>query len=127
MTPELDRQLCDAYPKIFIDRHGDPQKTLMCFGFECEDGWFRIIEDLCYTLQHHADVRGTTQAVAVQVKEKFGTLRFYADGLDDYGNGAVAYAELLSGRTCETCGAGGIYRSGRWIRTLCDPCAERKP
>lgn len=56
----------------------------------------------------------------VQIKEKFGGLRFYYDGGDDQISGMVTMAEVWAGRTCETCGNLGKQRSGGWIRTLCD-------
>lgn len=64
------------------------------------------------------------QVVAEQVKEKFGTLRFYYDGGDDYVQGLVSMAESMSSITCETCGTLGRIREGGWIRTLCDFHAE---
>ena len=60
------------------------------------------------------------QVVVAQVKEKFGTLRFYYDGGDDVIDGMVRIAESMSGVTCEDCGDVGNRRDGGWIRTLCD-------
>ena len=60
------------------------------------------------------------QVVAIQVKEKFGGLRFYYSGGDDYIDGVVAMAESMSYRTCEVCGAPGTSTEGGWIRTLCE-------
>jgi hypothetical protein len=60
------------------------------------------------------------QVVATQVKEKYGTLRFYFDGGDDYIDGIIAMAESMSARTCEVCGAPGTSNGGGWIRTLCE-------
>ena len=135
MTEERDKALCAKYPKIFRDRRSDPKQTLMCFGFEHDDGWYDIIDTLCHTIQHHLDwKRGldefktlseeewdeSHQTVAVQVKEKWGGLRFYVNSSDDYIDGAIALAESLSLRTCERCGAPGRPRGGGWVRTLCD-------
>ncbi len=58
--------------------------------------------------------------VAVQVKEKFGTLRFYVHGGDSRAHHHIEFAEALSGSTCEQCGAPGKTRGGGWVRTLCD-------
>ena len=58
--------------------------------------------------------------VAVQIKEKFGGLRFYYSGGDEYIDGMVRMAEVWAGQTCETCGNVGKRRDGGWIRTLCD-------
>lgn len=60
------------------------------------------------------------QVVAIQVKEKFGGLRFYFSGGDDYIDGIVDMAESMSYRTCEECGAPGTATEGGWIRTLCE-------
>jgi hypothetical protein len=60
------------------------------------------------------------QVVADQVKEKYGTLRFYYHGGNDIIDGMVRMAESMSAVTCEVCGAPGTQRGGGWIRTLCD-------
>lgn len=64
------------------------------------------------------------QVVASQVKEKFGTLRFYYYGGDKTVDGIVRMAESMSAVMCETCGAPGKTRSGGWIQTLCDEHAD---
>lgn len=125
MSPELDKQLCEKYPKIFANRYADMRTTAMCWGFEHGDGWYNIIDQLCGNIQHHIDWKNRggqvmQQVVAAQVKEKFGTLRFYYDGGDDYIGGLVSMAESMSGVTCETCGKPGKLREGGWLRTLCD-------
>lgn len=66
------------------------------------------------------------QVVVAQVKEKFGTLRFYYDGGDDIVDGMVRMAESMSGFMCEDCGAPGHQREGGWIRTLCDEHEEER-
>ena len=136
MKKELDQRLCEKYPKIFANRHAPMTETAMCWGFECGDGWYNIIDHLCANIQHYTDwnnenhakgykqYKQVPQIVAVQVKEKFGTLRFYTDGGDDYINGMIRMAESMSAVTCEECGSPGQQRHGGWIRTLCDKHAE---
>lgn len=55
MTRELDEQLCAKYPKIFVNRYGDMRTTAMCWGFECSDGWYWLIDRLCSNLQWNTD------------------------------------------------------------------------
>ena len=141
MTDELDQKLCEKYPKIFCDRNSEDRQTLMRYGFCCGDGWYDIIDSLCAQIQGHVDWKRKItpfseltdeefehehQVFAVQVKEKFGGLRFYVSNCDDYVRGAVAVAESLSFRVCESCGDRGIRRGGGWIRTLCDSCYSQK-
>lgn len=62
------------------------------------------------------------QVVVSQIKEKFGTLRFYYTGGDEYVDGLEHMADSMSAVMCEDCGCPGKSRSskGKWIRTLCD-------
>lgn len=177
MSPEKDAELCKKYPKIFKDRYADVHTTAMCWGFECGDGWYNIIDKLCANIQGHIDwkrkerirnlrynralkaaLEGDTskllkyysfngqvpnwaservhedmlkhtyrnvtekipQVVAEQVKEKFGGLRFYYRGGDEYINGMSTMAESMSYVTCEECGKPGKRNSGGWIRTVCE-------
>ena len=125
MKQELDEYLCKTYPKLFVNRNAPMTETCMCWGFDCGDGWFNIINQLCNNIQHHLnwknkDSEVVPQVVVDQVKEKFGTLRFYYHGGDDYVRGLVSMAESMSGVTCEQCGKPGTSYSGGWIRTLCE-------
>lgn len=129
MNIELDKKLCEKYPKIFANRRGLPTETLMCFGFEHGDGWYQILNSLCGQIQNHLDRINrkeeiVKQVVAVQVKEKFGGLRFYYEGGDDEIRGMVRMAESWAAVTCEQCGNPGRMRTGGWIRTLCDEHAQ---
>lgn len=61
-----------------------------------------------------------------QVKEKFGGLRFYFSGGDDYIEGLVHLAECLSYKICEDCGTThNVGTTKGWITTLCQDCYEK--
>ena len=62
------------------------------------------------------------QIEAVQVKEKYGTLRFYTNEYDSTINSLISFAENMSACTCEECGAPGTADPGGWIKTRCDTC-----
>ena len=67
----------------------------------------------------------------LQVKEKFGGLRYYITTSEGCTNTDSMYAiidtiELLSFRICEDCGRPGEERGNGWIRTLCDECEGEK-
>jgi hypothetical protein len=120
MNPELDKKLCDKYPEIFRDRHGDMRTTAMVWGFECGEGWYQIIDTLCGCMQSYTMANGKPQVVATQVKEKYGTLRFYTQDHDDTVDGIIRVAEEWSSRTCEVCGQAGVLRGNSWVKTRCE-------
>ena len=181
MKQELDKLLCEKYPKMMVNRNKDMKETCMCWGFECGEGWFNILDQLMGNIQHHIDWKVRQHDVAIkvnkmaqqlkdgnstlfdeeykdtinleykekrkqelidqplreveqpvcqvtldQVKEKFGTLRFYYSGGDDYISGLVSMAESMSGVTCEECGNPGKQVGGGWITTLCKEHAEAR-
>ncbi len=87
------------------------------------EGWWPLIAEL------DRDLRALDPDYKVsQVKEKFGTLRFYT-----FGHGGEAFfrrilkAEHKSSETCETCGEPGEIRSDTfWLKTLCDTHARER-
>ena len=89
-------------------------------------GWLPLIEVLDKKLTMlDPDYR------IVQIKEKFGGLRYYIRISEGCTNTDRMYAvidaiESLSFRICEDCGRPGEMRGeeskGEWIRTLCDEC-----
>lgn len=116
MSPEKTKLLVEKYPNLYQGYNNrDPRRNLMCFGFECGDGWFNIIDDLSAKLE-------PLGVVAVQVKEKFGTLRFYVGGATDEVFDMIDAAEKLSETTCEKCGNPGRLRTEGWMYTNCDWC-----
>jgi hypothetical protein len=128
MTPKLDKFLCKTYPKLFVNRHADMRTTCMCWGFDCSDGWFWLIHNICAAIQSHIDhtFPKPEQVIVDQVKEKYGTLSFYFHGGDDCTDGMVRFAEWLSGVTCEACGSTNMDTIGRttksYYKTCCKGC-----
>lgn len=105
MDEGLERQLMDRYPEIFSDRYGRVHETAMSWGFTCGNGWFALIDALCAEIEQHVKRTAGSAVVALQVKEKFGTLRFRVRSSDELVHGLIRMAEALSARVCEACGA----------------------
>jgi hypothetical protein len=93
----------------------------------CDAGWYPII---CQLDEQLAAIDPTYSVH--QVKEKFGTLRYYYATSDAVGDDARAQmrelvdaAEGSTEITCEKCGEPGeLHRSrSSWMKTLCGPCA----
>lgn len=126
MKQQLDDILCQRYPAIFRDRHAAKTDTSMCWGFTCGDGWYPLIDALCENLMRLSPTP-TDVPVAFQVKEKFGSLRFYVNNSTPEQDAVIVFAETLSRRICEHCGTMNetkTYMQG-WHRTLCPQCAKK--
>jgi len=138
---ELQDKLFEKYPRIFKQKDLSSNETCMCWGITCGDGWYDIIDTLCESIQQRVQfingqrilVKSTlvpTKSLmltceAGQIKEKFGGLRFYIDGGDDFINGLISMAESISYKTCEMCGSKG-KPEGKWIKTLCEKCRKNR-
>jgi hypothetical protein len=93
----------------------------------CGTGWFDIVRMMCRNIQSHLDWKpDVPQVVVSQIKEKFGTLRFYYEGGDEYISGIASMAEAMSEITCEECGKPGVLRQGNWMKVLCDEHNEQR-
>jgi hypothetical protein len=171
----LQQQIFAKYPKMFGDRTKPMTETCMCWGLEVGDGWYDLIDTLCqalttstYTYVHVDEEDGKRlgiepynyggensyyfeveppQVIATQVKEKFGTLRFYhrvehgekitylletnkypelvkmVDRYYAFVDGIIHFAETASGRTCEETGQPGeLHATGGtrmgWLKTV---------
>lgn len=141
MSEQQFEELAKRWPDLF-QKSGD-------FEFSIGGGWFDIVDVLCGFLSHDIEtakrrlkyamenpnakfnqpiyeleknVADALEALPtmVQVKEKFGTMRFYVDGGTAEMHNYISFAEAMTSRTCEVCGDPGKSRQGRWIKVLCD-------
>lgn len=136
-----------AYPRLFA------KGTTIEVWFP--RGWTSIVNALCSFLDVLLDDAQAAQFRVEQVKEKFGTLRFYysvggeaAVTADihlpkgvlrlrtqptypqpfpaDAVDAAIAQAEKLTACTCATCGAPGKLRTKGWHHVACDECEAKR-
>jgi hypothetical protein len=107
----------------------------MAWGIDCNNGWYEIISSVCWMIKQHGDndlwqtkfkqktdpeYRSEYFPVKFdQVKEKYGGLRMYFSGGDEYIEGLVSMAEAISYKTCEICGNKGECNKSGWFITLC--------
>jgi len=103
--------------------------------FECDDGWYYILDSLLTQLNHHQkytisqreDYDEEINMISIQqIKSKFGGLRFYYFGGDDFTRGLVSFAEMISMHTCESCGSPAKQVGENWTYTLCLECDRRR-
>lgn len=112
------------------------------YGIACDKGWYPIIEEL---LQKISEIDTDKKVRIFQIKEKFGTLRFYTSDsplrIDFLGavncltfglvlsemEKLIRDTEIRSAVTCEICGKNGRLRNkSGWVKTLCDEHAKEQ-
>lgn len=117
MNKEITQKIFEDFPDLYRER-SDPRSPLR-FGFACMDGWKNLIYELSEKLS-----KLDPECVVLQVKEKFGGLRFYAFSETDGVQSLINEYESKSYKTCERCGIteGVKKRGGNWLHTFCDNC-----
>lgn len=135
MQKELEQKLFNKYPDLFENRHKTMQESCMFWGLEFGDGWYDTMNNLCFQiLQHEKNISNEKSSRYNenyepvrfdQTKQKFGGLRIYYSGGDEYVEGLVAMAESISYCVCEYCGNKGKPNKEGWITTLCENCKSK--
>lgn len=123
MDVELQKQLIDKYPEQF--------QVVKYIG--CGNGWYNLLDKGCYLIQNRLEyLKKSGQPLSfawTQIKEKFGGLRVYNSGSDEYIKGVVDTIESLSYNVCEVSGQEGRLRTRKlvdgelvraWVKTLSD-------
>lgn len=136
MNKDKEITLVELYPDILVNYGKSPKESCMAFGFEHGDGWYELIGDLLQELDAYCKDKDF-HIIADQIKEKFGTLRFYFSystvevSNKDHAaiDGIVTKYEKQSEVVCEKTGEPGSmhYRTqrGGWMKTLSAEEAKR--
>ena len=137
MKDELEKKLAEAFPFMQIKETLEEQEAgggiydlYGAFGCECDDGWYELLYGLCGEITEAYKKHGQPVDIVVdQIKEKYGTLRFYYHLSQNNGDlrreisDIVIKWEKKSAEVCERCGKAGVLREDlQWIQALCDEC-----
>jgi hypothetical protein len=132
------------YPDQEIAPYYDEAEFIIPSGCGCGTGWWTLVTKLIETIDWHIDSdfqqqewkknKGKLDGEPTrmffkinQVKEKFGGLRFYINGGDDYIRGLIMMAEVMSTKICYFTGHPAKKREiDGWYFTASDEVYERK-
>lgn len=99
-------------------------------GFQCGDGWFDLVYRLCERLEPlvrelNSSLQHSDRFEVLQVKQKFGELRFYVSHDTAAIDAEIGLAQQKSLSTCENCGLPGtLGNKDGWLLTRCDECLK---
>ena len=90
------------------------------------DGW-RVAfgEQMCQEIMDELVANRMVDDYRItQIKEKYGSLRWYDNGFTKHGYEIIRKYEELSARTCICCGAPATYVTRGWIMPVCFNCKD---
>lgn len=117
--PRYDSKIVDTTEEKEVYDLTTTCSSFIANGFvvhNCGDGWFDLIWNLCEQIEKIIP----ENFEVIQVKEKFGTLRFYADNNTKEIDKLIMEAEEKSAITCEVCGKPGKLRREGWLSVKCE-------
>lgn len=97
------------------------------FNVECGKGWFDLLRPIFeYIERYNKDEKNKEKIEVLQVKEKFGGLRFYTNFQTNELSKLIEEAEFKADNTCELCGSTEkVGKTLGWITTCCEECAKK--
>ena len=112
-----------ACPEVYGSGPWANKESLLRDGFLCGPGWYPLLGRLSADLAAIIRQDRLTDFRVVQVKEKFGELRFYVKGANERALIRITEAMREAETTCERCSAPGcIGATDGWLSVLCDRC-----
>ena len=121
-TPSRLKKLVIRYPQIFASE-------VELESISIPEGWFELFELLCERINTILVENPGATIQVLQVKEKFGELRFYFcqtagnQSVVDEIRESVWLAATVSKQCCQKCGDPGQLNSdGGWMRVCCERC-----
>jgi hypothetical protein len=126
-------QLSNEFPDLFLCVHQGKY-----LDYNIYDGWYDILYKLCQDL---SNLEFSEYIHFCQIKEKFGSARFYIDFIVpekfdhelydlefDLAYKLISEAENKTSKTCEYCGNPGtlVKEGGYWLKTKCQDCVKEK-
>lgn len=132
MNSDLENKIMRDFPIIFGEckSQSKVKYPIQQFGIECHDGWYALIYNLSVEIEkqvkqwieENPDEKDHHPRV-IQIKEKFGGLRYYMSSATEYIYDLIEKAEVNSFSICESCGKEAhlkVYHGWRYV--LCCDC-----
>jgi len=84
------------------------------------DGWEKLVTKLVDDISEIVERDNLSEFQVSDIKEKYGTLRFYCFGGNEEIDALIEAADEASSRICEDCGRPGrLMTGGPWIHVAC--------
>lgn len=133
MKKELEESLVQKYPEMLKEYYLSPFESCLGRGFECDDGWYELVDKCCSQLKQY-EKKQNIKIIVTQIKEKLARLTIYIrvssgkkEHINDAWNIANNFAEK-SRYVCESCGKKFdeiiTKNIDGWLSTKCENCRK---
>lgn len=128
MNLEDNKRLVAEYPFLAVYDIANKSEIDYCFTMldEMPPGWKEAFgEEICKEIKDVLVEHNCLNEYSVlQIKEKFGMLRWYGNRTSREIEQIIAKYEEKSGHTCICCGAPATQMILNWISPICDECLD---
>lgn len=129
-STEKNKELIEKYP-FLLPRNRFSDEVVKDFDYSfteldaMPDGWLKAFgEQMCEEIKQALEKDGLVNKYRIyQIKEKFGSLRWYDGNGNKEINKIVSKYEKLSMKICIQCGSKATKVSTDWISPYCDKCS----
>jgi len=123
LNEENSAKLRTRFPQFYGEGNGFTGRGVL---FECRDGWFNLLWKLSEDIEHTLKEHPGSGCNVVQVKQKFGSLRYYCSAPRDVQD-LIDDAARVSEETCEECGRAATLQTIKdRVAPYCDACYQKK-
>ena len=112
MNSHKTNELYEKFPHLYRERTAPLESSAMGWGFQCEEGWYKIIYEMSKKI-HKISKEGEFSAAVTEVsKNEDGTLRVEARNLTPLIADIITGAREQSRLTCELCSYSPAFLRG---------------
>ena len=130
MDSQHTEQLYERFPELYRERAAPLKSSGMAWGFQCGNGWYKIIYEMSQKIQKLSVGGEFAPAITHVSKYEDGTLYVEARNITPPIQDVITTARETSRLTCEECGyTPAFLRKGKGAEAshiACGRCVRKK-
>ena len=103
MDSHKTNELYERFPHLYRERTAPLENSMMGWGFQCEDGWYKLIYEMSKKIDKISKEGARAPAIMEVSRNKDGTLYVEARNLTPPVADIITGAKEQSRLTCELC------------------------
>jgi len=129
MDSQKTNELYEKFPHLYRERTAPLESSKMAWGFQCEDGWYKILYDMSKRITKISNDNDHAAAITEISRHEDGTLKIVLRNPSPHVDTIVTGTREQSRLTCEYCSysPAHIRSNGRQTKghVTCGRCVKR--